>query len=149
MRRGLLAFVLLLVGCNGLSLKRTDSAPVRDALKSALRLHVPSDSTTKYLAKRDIAISWAFNAHDAVEKIKDDQSLDGRIARAELFDLAGRQCEVWSNQRPPIAISTRPIIRHSCSPSRRSDSIRRDDCRRCKSTTTRWSDSCDAARAAS
>src|SRR4051812_1543854 len=99
MRWFVLAIVACLFGCNGLSLKRADGAPTREAIKSALRLHAPSDLTAKYLAARGIETGWSFSPDEALAKLRDEQTPEARIVRAEMADLAGREAEVWSSQK--------------------------------------------------
>ncbi|MFL5327520.1 MAG: esterase/lipase family protein [Gemmataceae bacterium] len=98
-RLALAAIVVLSIGCNGLSLKRADGAPMREAFKSVLRLHAPSDPAAKYLATHGIESSWTFSPDEAITKLQSETTAEGQVVLAEMCDLSGRESEVWSRSK--------------------------------------------------
>lgn len=87
---------LLLVGCNGLSLRRVDGGSAADSIQSALRLHGPGPATRSYLTKAEVRSGFFFDPATTAERLGEPSTAEGRLALAELRELAGREAELWS-----------------------------------------------------
>jgi pimeloyl-ACP methyl ester carboxylesterase len=99
-RRAVLALLtVVLAGCNGLSLRKADGGSVTDAMQSALRLRGPGPATREYLNKSGIRDRFFFDPAEAAEKLGQPDTPEGRLAVAELHDMAGREAEYWSPSR--------------------------------------------------
>lgn len=95
-RHYLLMALVILTGCNGLSLRKADGAGAAESLRSALRLQSPSAATGRYLTKQGVATGITFDPGAAAQKLTDTATPEGKLALAELCDLAGREAEIWS-----------------------------------------------------
>ncbi len=94
--RSLLIALVLITGCNGLSLRKADGASAAESLRSALCLQTPSNGTRKYLTEHGLEPGITFDPATTAQKVTDQTSPEGRLVLAELCDLAGREAEVWS-----------------------------------------------------
>lgn len=88
--------LVLVVGCNGLSLKTADRESCRDTLRSVFRRHSPGPAAREYLIAHGIEAHGQFSPARAAEQVAGDKSPEGRLVLAELCDLAGREAEFWS-----------------------------------------------------
>lgn len=92
----LLLLLVLLTGCNGLSLRKADGGSAADTIRSVFRLQTPGPTARDYLARHGIdSGSLSVPAH-AAELLRNVPSAEGQAVLAELCDLAGKESEVWS-----------------------------------------------------
>jgi pimeloyl-ACP methyl ester carboxylesterase len=94
--RSFLIALVLLTGCNGLSLRKADGSSLGESARSVLRLQSPGPFAQKYLEQQGLASSVAFDPAATAKKLTDQTSPEGRLVLAELCDLAGREAEFWS-----------------------------------------------------
>src|SRR4051794_10942468 len=92
--RGVLIVSCLTMGCNGLSLRKTDGSSFSDTVQSALHLQSPGPFVREYLKQSGVEVGWRFDPVTAAAHIADQTTPEGRLALAELCDLAGRESEL-------------------------------------------------------
>jgi pimeloyl-ACP methyl ester carboxylesterase len=97
--RSLAICLVILTGCNGLSLRKADGSSLGQSVRSALHLETPGPFAQEYLEQRALGASVAFDPESTAKKLEGQTSPEGRLVLAELCDLAGREAEFWSPSR--------------------------------------------------
>lgn len=95
MRVGWLIVIVLLCGCNGLSLRKADSGSAGDTIRSVLRMQTPSQPAQEYLVRHGIPIGSFASPAEIAGVLRDVPDPEARAVLAELCDLAGKESEVW------------------------------------------------------
>jgi pimeloyl-ACP methyl ester carboxylesterase len=95
-RAAIVVALIALAGCNGLSLRKADGGSAIDSMQSVMRLHSAGPATREYLARTGNNREFFFDPAAAAERLGVPEDAEGRLALAELCELAGREAEFWS-----------------------------------------------------